>query len=59
MIYELVLIVFGIYMGQEYNNIPSVSYLMNNSLKYMKDTNTEDKLDKNIFNYFYKIFKRL
>jgi hypothetical protein len=58
MIYEFILVVFGIYMGQEYNNIPSINYLMNNSLKYMKEKNTENEIDKNIFTYLYNVFKR-
>lgn len=62
MIYEVFLIVLGIYIEQTYN-LPSINTLLN---KLKKDTDTsvnEDKqasytdfIDKNFLNDFYNIF---
>jgi hypothetical protein len=42
MIYTIVLIAFGIYMGQEYDSIPSVKTLVSSSVEYFKSLSIEN-----------------
>lgn len=47
MFYEFFLIAIGIYVGQEYDNIPSVSYVISNVLKYSRQSiQTENESEK-------------
>jgi hypothetical protein len=47
MFYEFFLIVIGIYVGQEYDNVPSVSYVISNVLKYSRQSiQTENESEK-------------
>ena len=47
MIYSTLLILFGIYVGQEYPVIPSVRLMAIGFLRYIKETNENLKNDNN------------
>lgn len=65
MLYSIVLILFGVYVGQEYPGVPCVKSVTLSLLHYIKDKsdNTEEevenKSDQNIQNFLSNFIKSI
>jgi hypothetical protein len=42
MLYTLFVFTFGVYVGQEYNDVPNVRTTVNRAMRYLKDTESKD-----------------
>lgn len=62
MLYSIVLILFGVYVGQEYQGVPCVKSVTLSLLRYIKDGTNKDlelKSDQNIQNFLSNFIKSI
>lgn len=65
MLYSVFLILFGVYIGQEYNGLPSVKLATLSFLRYIKDNsekvedNTDLRGDQNMENFLTNFIKSI
>ena len=56
MFYSILLLLSGIYIGQEYHNLPSVRIMSIAILNYLKNLKNDNENNNNDNNYYSQIF---